>query len=120
MTRIPGAGRSSAPPSLENKEEHERDVAPLSREDRDRWGPKLATREMGAALVPGGGERMVTRGVQASQEGARTAASPPFGSCLLRVGLLSLPHPSSFPEPLSLGGGRGAKRGSPSAPCPVQ
>ncbi|EPQ06725.1 Vinexin [Myotis brandtii] len=36
MTRIPGTGRSSAPPSLESKEEHGRDVAPLGREDRDR------------------------------------------------------------------------------------
>lgn len=100
MTRIPGAGRSSAPPSLENKEEHERDVAPLSPEDRDR----LAAREMGAALVPGGGKRMAARSVQASQEGTRIATSPPFGSCVFLVGLLSLPHPSSFPgEPRSLG-----------------
>ncbi|XP_019487121.1 PREDICTED: vinexin isoform X2 [Hipposideros armiger] len=36
MTRVPGVGRTSASPSLENKEEHERDVALLSREDRDR------------------------------------------------------------------------------------
>ncbi|XP_070272678.1 vinexin isoform X2 [Myotis yumanensis] len=36
MTRIPGTGRSSVPPSLESKEEHGRDVAPLGREDRDR------------------------------------------------------------------------------------
>nr|KAF6402537.1 sorbin and SH3 domain containing 3 [Rousettus aegyptiacus] len=39
MTRIPGVGRSSASPPLENKEEHERDVA-LSREDRDRGHPE--------------------------------------------------------------------------------
>ncbi|ELK19254.1 Vinexin [Pteropus alecto] len=39
MTRIPGVGRSSASPPLENKEEHERDVA-LSREDRDRGQPE--------------------------------------------------------------------------------
>lgn len=37
MARIPGIGRSSASPSLENKEEHERDVALLSRKDPDRW-----------------------------------------------------------------------------------
>ncbi|XP_023108263.2 vinexin isoform X4 [Felis catus] len=36
MARIPGIGRSSASPSLENKEEHERDVALLSRKDSDR------------------------------------------------------------------------------------
>eukprot|EP00071_Canis_lupus_P031948 XP_022265505.1 vinexin [Canis lupus familiaris] len=36
MARIPGIGRSSASPSLENKEEHERDVALLSRKDPDR------------------------------------------------------------------------------------
>nr|XP_044622746.1 vinexin isoform X4 [Equus asinus] len=36
MARIPGVGRSSASPSLENKEEHEGDVALLSREDPDR------------------------------------------------------------------------------------
>eukprot|EP00069_Balaena_mysticetus_P006326 bmy_00941T0 len=35
MARIPGVGRLSASPSLENKEEHERDVA-LNREDPDR------------------------------------------------------------------------------------
>ncbi|XP_074211685.1 vinexin isoform X2 [Camelus bactrianus] len=35
MARIPGIGRSSASPSLENKEEHERDVA-LHREDPNR------------------------------------------------------------------------------------
>lgn len=58
MTRIPGVGRSSASPSLENKEERERDVALLSREDRDRWGTKLATREMGTAFIPEG-ERSV-------------------------------------------------------------
>uniref|UniRef100_A0A452SJF8 Sorbin and SH3 domain containing 3 n=1 Tax=Ursus americanus TaxID=9643 RepID=A0A452SJF8_URSAM len=36
MARIPGIGRSSASPSLESKEEHERDVALLSRKDPDR------------------------------------------------------------------------------------
>ncbi|XP_032188029.1 vinexin isoform X2 [Mustela erminea] len=36
MARIPGIGRSSASPSLESKEEHERDVALLSRKDSDR------------------------------------------------------------------------------------
>ncbi|XP_040098795.1 vinexin isoform X2 [Oryx dammah] len=35
MARIPGVGRSSASPSLENKEEHERDVA-LNHQDPDR------------------------------------------------------------------------------------
>lgn len=90
MTRIPGAGRSSAPPSLENKEERERDVAPLSREDRDRWGPTLATRERGAALVPGGrgedGGGVWGGGCRASQEGTGTATGPSLGSCFLQVG----------------------------------
>ncbi|XP_036884578.1 vinexin isoform X3 [Sturnira hondurensis] len=36
MTRVPGVGISSASPSLENKEEHERDAALPSPEDRDR------------------------------------------------------------------------------------
>ncbi|XP_029793310.1 vinexin isoform X3 [Suricata suricatta] len=36
MARIPGIGRCSPSPSLENKEEHERDVALLSRKDPDR------------------------------------------------------------------------------------
>ncbi|XP_027453262.2 vinexin isoform X6 [Zalophus californianus] len=36
MARIPGIGRSSASPSLESKDEHERDVALLSRKDSDR------------------------------------------------------------------------------------
>ncbi|XP_005373726.1 PREDICTED: vinexin isoform X2 [Chinchilla lanigera] len=36
MTRIPGVGRSSASPSLENKEEHESDEALLSAKDPDR------------------------------------------------------------------------------------
>lgn len=83
MTRIPGVGRSSASPPLENKEEHERDVA-LSREDRDRWGTKLVTREMGTSFVPEGGKRMVTRGGEVSgralEEGRRTVTRPPFCS----------------------------------------
>lgn len=37
MARIPGVRRSSASPSLENKEENERDVA-LNHQDPDRWG----------------------------------------------------------------------------------
>ena len=37
MARIPGVGRASASPSLENKEEHERDVA-LKHQDPKRWG----------------------------------------------------------------------------------
>lgn len=74
MTRIPGAGRSSAPPSLERKEEHGRDVASLDREDGDRWGAKLVTRERGAALVPGGGKRTVTR---VSKLHKRAHALPP-------------------------------------------
>ncbi|XP_014652153.1 PREDICTED: vinexin isoform X2 [Ceratotherium simum simum] len=47
MARIPGARRSSASPSLENKEEHEKDVALLSREDPDRGqtAEQLAHRE---------------------------------------------------------------------------
>lgn len=61
MARIPGVGRSSASPSLENKEEHEGDVALLSREDPDRW-EKLVTREMGTYFVPAGGKKMVPRG----------------------------------------------------------
>lgn len=40
MARIPGIGRSSTSPSLESKEEHEKDVALLSRKDSDRWGKK--------------------------------------------------------------------------------
>ncbi|KAM8764590.1 vinexin isoform 3-T3 [Rhynchonycteris naso] len=40
MTRIPGVGRSSASPSLEDKEEHERDVALHSCEDHDRDSAK--------------------------------------------------------------------------------
>lgn len=86
MTRIPGVGRSSASPPLENKEERERDVA-LSREDRDRWGTKLVTREMGTSFVSEGGKRMVARGgevsAQALEEGKRTVTRPPLCSCLL-------------------------------------
>lgn len=99
MTRIPGVGRTSASPSLENKEEHERDVSLLSREDRDRWGAKLVTREMGTSFVSVGGKRMVTRGgvvsVQALEEGKCAATSPPFCSCLLWAVRPSPPHPFS-------------------------
>lgn len=59
-----------------------------------------------AQLLPRGREEDGDQGVQASQEGTCAAISPPFGSCFLRVGLLSLPLPFSFPgESLSLGGG---------------
>lgn len=51
MARIPGIGRSSASPSLENKEEHERDVA-LHREDPNRWGKKNSDGENGHILFP--------------------------------------------------------------------
>lgn len=62
MTRIPGVGRSSASPPLENKEEHERDVA-LSREDRDRWGTKLTGgKGNGRILRPRGREERMVRG----------------------------------------------------------
>lgn len=61
MTRIPGVGRSSASPPLENKEEHERDVA-LSREDRDRWGTKLTGgKGNGRILRPRGREERMVR-----------------------------------------------------------
>lgn len=51
MDRIPGIGRSSASPSLENKEEHERDVALLSRKDPDRW-EKTGDRGKGHIFYP--------------------------------------------------------------------
>ena len=66
MARIPGVGRLSASPSLENKEEHEREVA-LNREDPDRWGKKPVTGEAGTYFVPEGGKRMAPRGGQVSK-----------------------------------------------------
>lgn len=69
MTRIPGVGRSSASPPLENKEEHERDVA-LSREDRDRWGTKLTGgKGNGRILRPRGREERMVRGHPGQKEG---------------------------------------------------
>lgn len=61
MARIPGIGRSSASPSLESKDEHERDVALLSRKDSDRWEKKTGDKEMGIYFIPEGGRRMVLR-----------------------------------------------------------
>lgn len=44
MARTPGVGRASASPSLENKAEHQRDVALPRHKDPDRWGKKLVMR----------------------------------------------------------------------------
>lgn len=58
MTRIPGVGRTSAAPSLENKEENERNVAFCSLEDAARW-EKLVIREMGTGFVAEEGKTVV-------------------------------------------------------------
>lgn len=65
MARILGVGRTSASPSLENKEEHERDVV-LNQQDADRWEKtnkqKVGNEGNRHTFFPEGGKRVIHKG----------------------------------------------------------